>query len=120
MRLEWTRCTGNLWCGLVELRLDLLDPATEGVYLIWLAGSRWLYAGQGVIADRLSEHRNPNSDSGRKILDYQRYGALLVSWASVLPAHKSGVENYLAKVCNPAVGHHYPTAPEIEVNLPGQ
>ena len=121
MRLEWARCEGGSWC-----RLDSVtprNPVARGVYVIWVPG-RCVYVGQGYIQDRITEHRNPNSDSGRRIRSaLQDVGlahlTLLITWAEVdRQDQRDGVEAFLARACRPLVGTHFPLVLPIEVNGP--
>lgn len=119
-KVEWSRCYGPpgfpaAWCALETV--DLNSVTAYGVYLIWVA-SRCVYVGQGKIADRLREHRDPTSESGTQILSYRQYGTLGVTWASVDERHCDGVESYLADAFQPLVGSRHPDVPPISVNLP--
>ena len=115
MQVSWNKCTGDVWCNLINLNLAHSHfQNMEGVYIIWHGGSNpaTVYVGQGAIADRLQAHRiNP------EILAYSSHG-LFVTWASVNAASRSGVERYLADRLNPKVGAAHPQIAPIAVNLP--
>lgn len=113
MNLIWGTCGDNgSWCGF--LTVNLAHPHfdnKEGVYIIWQGKGAIIRVGQGVIRDRLSEHRKDTTISA--------YNNLFVTWASVPSQYRDGVERYLANRLNPVVGERFPkvTAPS-EVNLP--
>jgi len=113
--LKWEKCQGNTWCDF--LRLNLNHPhfdGLEGVYIIWHGGSqpRVVYVGQGLIADRLREHRNDPA-----ILQYREFG-LFVTWARADAFSRPGVESFLAAQFQPLVGERHPNVPQIAANLP--
>lgn len=112
LTVTWIKSTNDTWLSLE--RVNLANVMTRGVYIIWHRGNpgRVVRVGQGVIADRLSAHRND-----RKILAYANRG-LLVTWASVSAAQQDGVERYLADTWNPLVGDAFPDAAPIAVNSP--
>ena len=86
----------------------------EGVYIIWHAGQNpaTVRVGQGVIRDRLAEHREDDEVQAYK----ER--ALYVTWASVSAQYWDGVEVYLGEKLMPLVGERFPKTKPIEVNLP--
>ena len=115
MQLIWNKCTGDVWCNLLNLNLD--HPyffGFEGVYVIWHGGQNpaTVYVGQGNVAERLEGHR---TDS--RILAYSHYG-LFVTWARVGQPQMDGVERYLADSLKPKVGEAHPAAMPITVNFP--
>ena len=116
MIVHWNKCTGDRWCGFLDVNLD--HPHffnLEGVYVSWLGGSgQTVYVGRGQVAARLKAHRLESW------VHKYALGHLLVSWA-VVPSHlQEGVERYLAETLSPTEGQRHPaTAAPIEVNLPG-
>lgn len=115
MTLSWNKCTGNQWCPLNTVNLDHpLFDGMEGVYIIWHGGQKaaTVRVGQGVIRDRLREHR--------KDKDVQAYSeqGLYVTWAAVAAGDRDGVEAYLAYRLKPLEGERFPDRPPVEVNLP--
>lgn len=113
MVVTWIQCT-NGWCSFSELDLQHPNLAdVEGVYILWYTrdSSRPapVYVGQGVIADRLGEHR--------RNLHFAGY-TLFVTWAAIGPALKDGVESYLIRHLRPPNNQLVPTADPITVNLP--
>lgn len=113
--VTWGKCNGTGWCNFLTLNLDHPHFAgLEGVYVIWHGGPNpaTVYVGQGLIADRLREHR---TDS--KILKYGVYG-LFVTWAKVDALARSGVERFLTEKLNPTEVSRTPEASPINVNLP--
>lgn len=113
LQLKWIRCSTGKWCGFDQLDLDSVD--TVGVYVIWHEAEtgRWVYVGQGDVADRLSAHRrNP------AITRFRDHGRLYVSWAEVDPRRMDGVERFLAEKLNPIAGEAWPDVPPIVVNVP--
>ncbi len=113
--LNWIKCTGESWCDFLTVNLsnDHFD-GMEGVYVIWHGGnpSHTVRAGQGVIRDRIAQHRQDS-----QILAFRNLG-LFVTWASVPSHQKDGVERYLGDRLAPKVGDRLPDASSIEVNLP--
>jgi len=99
---------------LETLQLDGIGD-TLGVYIIWHEGDpgRVVRVGQGVIKDRLSEHRN-----NKAILAYNKVGTLRVTWAAVPAKQLDGVERHLADTWNPLVGSAFPDVQPIAVNSP--
>lgn len=86
----------------------------EGVYVIWhgALNPKTVYVGQGVIKDRLKEHRE-----NQEILKYQNYN-LYATWAKVSSNLRDGIEKYLITKLSPIVGEKAPDSDPIEVNLP--
>lgn len=112
MNLTWGTCGNNgSWCvfSIVNLAHSHFD-GKEGVYIIWQGKGPVIRVGQGVIRDRLSEHRNDKA-----IIAYHN---LFVTWAAVPAQHRDGIERYLANRLNPSVGAAFPNVEPIEVNLP--
>ena len=109
INVSWVKCGGN-WCSLKHLNLK--GVTATGVYIIWYDGNpgRVVRIGQGDIADRLSAHRKDSQIT--------KYGDLKVTWASVPPYQRDGVERYLADLWTPLVGDAFPAVPPIEVNSP--
>lgn len=81
----------------------------EGVYIIW-SGTSTVRVGQGIIKDRLGEHRNNRAITA--------HPSLLVTWAPVAKLYRDGVERYLADVLKPKVGDAFPDVAPRQVNLP--
>ncbi len=113
--LDWQRCNnGADWCSLATV--DLANPhldGLEGVYIIWTFKGRTIYVGQGMIRDRLQDHRDDP-----RIQQYANE-RLFVTWAAIGdPATRNGAERYLADQLVPAVGGSYPRAFPQTVNLP--
>lgn len=115
MSINWILCEGNVWCNFFAVNLSNNHfDGLEGVYVIWCDDGPCLRVGQGNIRDRLSAHRiHP---------DFRAYTShtVLVTWADVDPAHRDGIELYLANELNPEIGQRFPEVDPIPVNLPGQ
>jgi len=115
MPLIWNRCQGEVWCKLNSVNLDHPHfDNMEGVYVIWHGGQNphTVYVGQGVIRDRLRQHRlDP------RIQEFEPLG-LFVTWARVTPDQRDGVEAFFAQRLNPRVGEQHPNVYPIEENLP--
>ncbi len=114
LNLQWIKCgKGKMWCPLDTVNLS--DVTASGVYIIWHQGNpgRVVRIGQGKIADRLQDHR-----TDPEILEYEKYGRLRVTWASVPANQCDGAERYLADQWSPLVGEAFPDATPIPVNLP--
>jgi hypothetical protein len=111
--LTWKKCTGGVWCSL--LNLDLSTVTEHGVYVIWHGGAspRVVYVGQGDVADRVGKHRRDST-----ITQHARNGPLVVTWASVLASQRDGVERHLADRYSPLEGEQHPLSVPIAVNGP--
>lgn len=113
--LNWIKCQGDVWCKLNSVNLQHEHFNNRGgVYVIWHGGENpaTVYVGQGNLRDRFREHRN-----NVRIQRYDRY-SLYVTWASVAPELRDGVERHLGELLSPKVETNLPTAPSIEVQLP--
>lgn len=82
----------------------------EGVYIIWQQSGPVIRIGQGIIKDRIADHRITQAIT--------RYDNLHVTWAPVSTSYRDGVERYLADTLNPIVGDVFPDTNPIAVNLP--
>lgn len=115
MRLTWNKCKGDVWCPLDSLNLkhEHFDDM-EGVYIIWHGGDQpaTVRVGQGVIRDRFKAHLKD-----KDIQAYKHFG-LYVTWASVPPVYRDGIEAYLGEILEPLVGERFPNRKQIKVNLP--
>ncbi len=114
-QLHWGKCGDDgHWCDFKTV--NLTAKTVEGVYIIWHEGNpgRVVYVGQGIIWDRLCQHRN-----NRDILACEKHGALRVTWAAV-PSQRdrNGIERYLANTWPPLVGDAHPDVLPIAVNSP--
>ena len=109
VNVNWVKC-GENWCGLKNLNMKSVTGS--GVYIIWYNGNpgRVVRIGQGDIANRLTAHR--------KDPQITQYDDLRVTWASVAPYQRDGVERYLADHWTPLVGDAFPAVAPIEVNSP--
>lgn len=111
MILEWIKYPDGSWASLPNLNLaDRHFDSLEGIYIIWQANGPIVRVGQGVIKDRLFQHRSD--------VDINRYDDLYVSWAKVEEQYRNGVEKYLADTLSPRVGEAFPDVGSIAVNLP--
>ncbi len=111
LQLTWYAWTTDVWSSFstVNLAHGHFD-GMEGVYIIWQGGGPIVRVGQGVIKDRIADHRmNPAIAA---------YNNLYVTWAQVPVQYRDGVERYLANALNPRVGDAFPNALPIMVNLP--
>ncbi len=115
MRLNWTKCQGEVWCKLnfVNLLHEHFSNLS-GVYMIWHGGpdAHVVYIGKGNIRERLQDHRSDQA--------IQRFQAddLYVTWARVPNDSQDGVEAYLAEMWSPKIGERHPNVPSIPVNSP--
>lgn len=111
MQIAWQKCIGDVWGPF--LTVDLTHShfnSVEGVYIIWQHGGLVIRVGQGIIRDRIADHR-----TNRAITAYSN---LYVTWAPVLAQYRDGVERYLADTLKPVVGDAFPNANPITVNIP--
>lgn len=114
MIVDWTRVDEHRWYNFLTLNLDHeYFNGLEGVYIIWHGGEspKAVRIGQGVIGDRLKEHRQDP-----EILLYKNLG-LYVTWAKVDSWYRDGIERYLSEQYVPLVGVRFPDAQPIVVNL---
>lgn len=107
--LNWLNYKTNPTYTLQDLKIGDLQRIL-GVYIIWNIDGKVVRLGQGVISDRLSDHRRDPKIT--------RHGLLHVTWARVAPNDLDGVEAYLADVYGPLVGERFPDVTPIPVNLP--
>ena len=115
MDLKWMKCRAGLPCLLHEIDLDHEHfRGLGGVYVIWHGGDNpaVVYVGQGIVADRLREHRKDP-----RIQQFAKK-RLYVSWTGVPSESRDGVEVYLAYQWNPRVASNRPTTRGIAVNSP--
>lgn len=115
LTLNWIKCQGNVWCDFFNVDLSSAHfEGLEGVYIIWHGGlhPHTVRVGQGIIKDRIAQHRQDPS-----ILRYAGLG-LFVTWAEVPTIYRDGVERYLGDTLKPKEGVRLPEATPIEVNLP--
>lgn len=113
--LSWNKCEGNAWCPFLTVNLQHTHFATmAGVYIIWHGGQNpaTVYVGQGNIAERIAAHRTEQN-----ILKYSPLG-LFVTWASVAPGQRDGIERFLADHLKPKEGFAHPAVVAIAANLP--
>lgn len=113
MAFDWIKYESGNWCNLFTLNLD--DPHfnnMEGVYIIWAPGSYVIRVGQGFIRDRLKAHKVDPEILRHKIT------TLFVTWASVTPFLRDGVERFLGETLRPVVGTSFPDVVANHVNLP--
>jgi hypothetical protein len=113
--LNWIKHQDGKWFKLTDV--DLTYPHfidLEGVYIIWYEGENHIVVrvGQGVIKEKLSDHQ-----TDPRIMTYKPH-SLYVTWATVLPQYRNGIERYLFEKLKPIVGFRYPNVPAIQVNLP--
>jgi hypothetical protein len=123
--VDWIKCSASAesaddrhWCSLESL--DLATVAGEGIYVIWherngTDPATVVSIGHGALAERLATER-----SFLMLHDYQRLGALRVTWASAATADADGIERYLVEKYHPMVTPPLSSAQPIAVNLPGQ
>jgi hypothetical protein len=99
MQLSWIKRSNQSWHKLLELDFAPL-AATHGVYVIWHGGfpSRVVRVGYGDLAEEL---RACCADA--RVLDFQRYGALYVTWAAAAPAGAAGIRRHLADRLRPLI-----------------
>lgn len=103
---------GSNWFNLRNLNLNKIEDV--GVYMIknGLQTGRTLYVGQGLISQRLYEHRRTLINIG------YRMSSLKVAWANVPRYQRDGVERFLFDYFKPTKGQRAPDVEPIKVNLP--
>jgi hypothetical protein len=109
------------WCSFREFDLSNgLIKNVSGVYCIFqrippqdvndhIIGYLTIHVGSGDITDRIRDHRDKP--------DFEKYDALLMTWAEAGERQHEGIERFLANQLNPVHGTH-PIAKPIPVNLP--
>ena len=114
--VQWIKCQGEVWCQMNSVDLNHSHFNNRGgVYVIWHGGEtpETVYVGQtNSLRDRLATHRMDDS-----IQRYQHLG-LFVTWASVHPVDRDGIERYLFDTMRPKVSDRRPSALPIPVQLP--
>jgi len=129
LTLDWTT-TDTTGALLRFYDVDLTSVHAEGVYVIYsppnifaapdafglrnaFGAPRTVYVGQGVVADRLQQHR---SNQTMKSMNAQT--TLNVAFAPVTAMLRDGVERWLANRLQPMLGDVHPNAVPVEVSLP--
>jgi hypothetical protein len=115
MQVTWTKCSGEVWCKLNAVRLEHAHFDNRvGVYVIWHGGgsAATVRVGQGDIRDCITQAR-----ADTEIQAFAALG-LFVTWATVAPEHRNGVEAFLSGRLRPKVIRPLQNAIPIEVNLP--
>lgn len=114
VHVTWGKCSSGHWCKLNSVNLSSQAFDGKGNYAIWHGGAKpaVVYVGQGVIRDRLSDHRDDP-----RIQAYAKR-ELYVTWATVKADKRDGVEVYLARKYSPLVGDRHPDATPISINSP--
>ncbi len=115
--IYWNRCEGDVWGELYAVNLN--DPHfdnLEGVYMVWLGGSKpaAICTGSGLIREKLAERRAAPE------LMLLREKSLLVTWARVDTVASKGVERWLLDTLRPKIANRIPDSLPVEVNLPGR
>ena len=97
-----------------------IDESVKGVYCICQESKKCpgkfgtIRVGSGIIANRLSDHRNND--------EITQYTNLMLAWANVSEeSAREGIERYLGDTLKPIVPEEdarFPTADPIPVNLP--
>lgn len=105
--------TANQW--LDPRNTNWESVATDGVYVIWSAGTllggpTYIKVGQGDVRDRMQDHMRD--------LRITRYSNLRFTFASVSWHQKDGVERFLGDQLKPLVAERFPNVRPIQVNLP--
>jgi hypothetical protein len=110
--------------------VDLTTVRADGVYVIYspvdafsaanafalknmFGAPKTVYVGQGVVADRLQQHR-----SNQTMRSMNSQNTLVVAFAPVAASLRDGVERYLANRLQPMLGDVHPNAAPVAVNLP--
>ena len=118
--LEWIKvrragAAVESWSNLFAL--DLFHEhfnGLEGVYVVWHKGRNpVLRVGQGVIRKQLQAMRRCLD-----LIEVGREFEVFVTWASVGPDRRRGVERYLCEMLSPQILVQHAAVPTIEVNLP--
>jgi len=95
------------------------DLSVSGVYAVFYQGSRG-----GIVTLKVGQ----TDDVGRRKGEYERDASVMayatpraplqMIWAPVNALAKDGVERYLGEALMPIIGHRFPDAVPIKVNLP--
>jgi hypothetical protein len=110
-QLLWQKCQGDIWGPFLNIDLSNVHfNFMEGVYIIWQGNGPIIRIGQGVIKERIADHRTDQAITA--------YNNLYVTWAPVLVQYRDGIERYLANVLHPKIGDAFPDIDPIKVNLP--
>lgn len=98
MQLFWAKRSNQSWHKLLETDVDAI--AAHGVYVLWHGGfpSRVVRVGCGDLREELRACCNDP-----RVMSFQRYGTLFVTWAAVAPAGAAGVRRHLADRLRPLV-----------------
>jgi hypothetical protein len=99
MQLAWIKRSNQSWHKLLEIDFEEL-ASTHGVYVLWHGGfpSRIVRVGCGELGGEL---RGCITDP--RVMHFQRFGPLFVTWAAVAPAGSDGVQRHLADRLRPLI-----------------
>ncbi len=113
LSVKWAKYKKQGWCKLNTLNLEQVK--TNGVFVIWKPQARYnvIRIGQGHISSELQNLRNDTT--------IVKFGAdLLVTWCSVQPQFRDGVERYLYEQYSPISIERVTNSRLVHVNLPGK
>lgn len=99
MQLSWAKRSNQSWHKLLEVDFASI-AGTHGVYVTWHGGfpSRVVQVGCGDLGEELRACCND-----ARVMDFQRYGPLFVTWAAVAPAGAAGVRRHVADRLRPLI-----------------
>lgn len=71
IRVDWrakktASGASHFWCGFPQYNFDPVGRKARGIYTIWNREGRAVYVGQGMIADRIGEHRRSDRIAEQK------------------------------------------------------
>jgi type II secretory ATPase GspE/PulE/Tfp pilus assembly ATPase PilB-like protein len=117
LNLAWNRCKGDMWGDLQSV--NLTDPHFEGlhgVFASWHGGSSPtpVIVGHGNIRDELERLRTDPA------LNPFRPMGIFITWARAERVLCEGIDRFLTETLQPKVARPAPSAPRVEVNLPGR
>ena len=114
-QVKWMKCAGEVWCPLVTINVDhAYFDNVEGVYIIWHGGNSpaTVYIGKGNIRAEIKARR-----TDPRLQPYTNLG-LYVTWASVSPSDRDGIQISLSTKLDPKVRDGVTSGVPIEVNTP--
>lgn len=99
MQLSWSKRSNQSWHKVLEVDFASLEDV-HGVYVLWHGGfpSRVVRVGHGELGKEL---RGCTTDA--RVMDFQRYGPLFVTWAIAARAGAAGIRQHLAERLRPLI-----------------
>ncbi|MDR3435883.1 hypothetical protein [Telmatospirillum sp.] len=106
--VKWYRDERGYFQRLLRLRPKEAGlTGLGGVYVMWHRGvhPKWIYVG---VTDDL-EAAIENARDSRKVLAFESFGSVYVTWSPILQAYRDGVVVYLRNTLSPEIDEDFAT-----------